>query len=68
MPGRLMHVQCIMIAKIMYTATALDLLVWAIKAIEKVLRAFLWKGRKEANGGHCLLSWPKVARLWCWVG
>jgi hypothetical protein len=22
----------------------------------------LLKGKKEANGGHCLLAWPKVAR------
>jgi hypothetical protein len=66
--GHVVHVQCVMIAKIIYTATSLDLLMWAIKAIEKVLRAFLWKGGKEDNGGHCLLSWPKVARLRSWVG
>jgi hypothetical protein len=41
---------------------ALDLPSWAIKAIERILKGFLWKGRKEANGGHCLLAWPKVTR------
>ena len=25
----------------------------ALKMLEKILRGFLWKGRKEANGGHC---------------
>jgi hypothetical protein len=60
--GCVVHVQFVMAAKIIYIATALDLPMWAIKAIEKVLRAFLWKGRKEANGGNCLLAWPKVAR------
>lgn len=35
---------------------------WAIKAINKILRGYLWRGRKEANGGHCLIAWPKVTR------
>jgi hypothetical protein len=25
-------------------------------AIEKILRGFLWKGRKDAHGGHCLVA------------
>ena len=41
---------------------ALDLPPWALKAIDKIKRVFLWKGRKDARGGHCLLAWPKVAR------
>jgi hypothetical protein len=54
--GLAVHVHFIMTGKIIYTATALDLPMWAIKAIEKVLGAFLRKGRKEANGGHCPLA------------
>ncbi|KAG2628069.1 hypothetical protein PVAP13_3KG315327 [Panicum virgatum] len=41
---------------------ALDLPPWALKAIDKIRRGFLWKGRRDARGGHCLLAWPKVAR------
>ncbi|GJN03259.1 hypothetical protein PR202_ga20684 [Eleusine coracana subsp. coracana] len=22
----------------------------------------MWRGRKEAKGGHCLIVWPKVTR------
>jgi hypothetical protein len=40
-----------MIVKVIYTAIAVDLPLWAVKAIEKILRGFLWKGRKEAKGG-----------------
>jgi hypothetical protein len=39
--GRAVHAQFVMTAKIIYTAIALDLPLWAIKAIEKILRAFL---------------------------
>jgi hypothetical protein len=60
--GREVHVQFVMTARIIYTAIALDLPMWAIKAIERILKSFLWKGRKEANGGHRLLAWPKVTR------
>jgi hypothetical protein len=26
----------------------------------KIRRGFLWRGRRDAKGGHCLLAWPKV--------
>jgi hypothetical protein len=45
-----------------YILMALDLPPWALKAIDKIRRGFLWKGRRDARGGHCLLAWPKVAR------
>jgi hypothetical protein len=60
--GRTVHVQSVMTARIIYTAMAIEFLAWAFKAIEKLQKGFLWKGRKAVNGGHCLLAWPKVAR------
>jgi len=47
---------------LIYLAMAMDLPSWALRAIDKIRRGFLWKGRKEARGGHCLLAWPKVTR------
>jgi len=47
---------------LIYIVMALDLPPWALRAIDKIIRGFLWKGRKDAKGGHCLLAWPKVTR------
>jgi len=60
--GRVVMVQHVLTAMMVYLAMAIDLPPWAIKAIDKIRRAFIWRGRKEANGGHCLIAWPKVCR------
>lgn len=47
---------------LIYVVMATDLPLWAIKAIDKIKRAFLWRDRKEPKGGHYLIAWPKVCR------
>jgi hypothetical protein len=39
---------------------SLDVQIETLLAIEKILRGFLWKGRKDAHGGHCLVAWDRV--------
>ena len=60
--GRVIQVQYVLTRILIYVAIATDLPPWAFKAIDKIRRAFLWRGRKEAKGGHCLIAWPKVCR------
>lgn len=60
--GRAIHVQFLLTAKMIYAAMALELPPWAFKAIGKLRKGFLWKGRKEVKGGHCLLAWQRVTR------
>lgn len=33
-----------------------------LKRVNRLIRIFLWHGRKEANAEHCLVNWPKVCR------
>jgi hypothetical protein len=35
---------------------------YARDVIDKIRRGFVWRGHKEAKGGHCLIAWPKVCR------
>jgi hypothetical protein len=41
---------------IIYLAMAIDFPQWALEAIDKIRKGFLWKGRKEVRGGHCLVA------------
>jgi len=43
-----------------YFAMAFDFPPWALKAVDKTRRGFLWRGRKDAKGGHCLVACLKV--------
>ena len=45
---------------VVYIVMDIDLPPWAIKAIDRLRRGFLRRGRKEAKGGHCLVAWTKV--------
>lgn len=60
--GRTIQVQFVIMATVIYHAMALELPPWAYKAINKITRNYMWRGRKEAKGGHCLLAWSKVTR------
>jgi hypothetical protein len=39
---------------------SLDIPPKVVEALRKICRAFLWKGRQEVKGGHCLVAWDKV--------
>jgi hypothetical protein len=51
-----------------FSMMSLDIPVKTILAIEKIIRGFLWKGRKDVKGGHCLVAWDKVCTPKAWGG
>jgi len=54
---------CVTLSAIpVHTAIAVELCPWAIQAIDKLRRAFLWKGTASVHGGHCMVAWPKCCR------
>ena len=60
--GRTVLIKSTLSAIPTHTALAVSLSPWAIKCIDAIRRAFLWKGARSTIGGHCLLAWPKVCR------
>jgi hypothetical protein len=55
-------VQHVLTGMTVYLAMAIDIPHWALDAIDRIRKGFLWIGRKEVRGGHCLVAWGKVCR------
>jgi hypothetical protein len=45
-----------------HTSIALCLSPWAIDAIDKQRRSFIWTGTNSVAGGKCKVAWPLVCR------
>jgi hypothetical protein len=45
---------------VVHALMSLDVPPEMLHAFTKVCRAFLWKGRRQVNGGHCLVAWDEV--------
>jgi hypothetical protein len=58
--GRLILVQSVLSAITIFHLLSLDPPPWVFKAIDKIRRAFLWKGTEVVAGGKCLVNWQTV--------
>lgn len=51
--GRLVLVRAVLTVLPIYMLIAVMVPKWMIQAIDKIIRAFLWRGRRDLRGGHC---------------
>jgi hypothetical protein len=47
---------------LIYLAMAVDIPPGSLKVIDKIRKGFIWRGRKDVRGGHCLVAWGRVCR------
>jgi hypothetical protein len=59
--GRLALVRAVLAAIPLHQLMVLGLDKKTLKQVNKILRGFLWAGRAEANGGHCMSTSPVVS-------
>jgi hypothetical protein len=60
--GRNVLVKAVLTAIPIHHLLVLQCLKWVLKAIDKIRRGFLWKGRRDVRGGCCLVNWGRVSR------
>jgi hypothetical protein len=58
--GRLELVKTTLLAISIFSMMSLDITMETLLSIQKIIRGFLWKGRKDVHGGHCLVASDKV--------
>ena len=59
MAGRVTWVRFVLSAIPIYVLIAIKVPKWFIRSIDKLRRAFTWKGQKQVNRGSCLVAWDK---------
>jgi hypothetical protein len=60
--GRRVQIQYVMTGMLIYLAMAVDIPTGSLKAIDKIRKGFLKRGRKDVRGGHCLVAWGRVCK------
>ena len=60
--GRLVYVQAVISASVVYQLLALDVDPWFNKAVDRLRRGFLWAGADDAKGGCCAVAWHLVCQ------
>lgn len=62
MGGRTTLIKSVLQSLPLYFMQALLLPKWVVEELNRLMRAFLWKGSDKCYGGNCLMSWDKVCR------
>jgi hypothetical protein len=55
--GRLVLIKTTLSSIPIYTSISIELPPWLLKCLTKLMKAFLWSGSDEVQGGKCLVAW-----------
>jgi hypothetical protein len=58
--GRLELVRTTLATVSIFAMMSLDISFETLLSIEKIIRGFLWKGRRDAHRDHTLVAWDRV--------
>jgi hypothetical protein len=60
--GRLVLIKSTLSAIPVYTSIGVGLPPWLIKALQKIMKAFLWTRTEVVSAGKCAVAWSQVQR------
>jgi hypothetical protein len=60
--GRLTLIKTTLSLMPMYMLISLAFPIWLHKALEKLMKAFLWTRSNEVCAGKCLIAWGKIQK------
>jgi hypothetical protein len=60
--GRLTLIKMTLCTIPIYTSIRISLPGWLLKAIQRIMKVFLWSGTTVVQNGACIVSWSRVQR------
>jgi hypothetical protein len=58
--SRLALIKSTLVGMPVYVSTSIGLPGWMHKALERIMKGFLWTGTEMVQNGKCLVAWGKV--------
>jgi hypothetical protein len=60
--GRLILIKSVISARPIQQLMVAEAPAWVLEELIKWMRAFFWVGKKEVNGGQCMVSWDTICK------
>jgi hypothetical protein len=60
--GRLVLVKSVISARPIHQLMVAEAPAWVPEELARWMRAFFWAGKKEINGGQCLVAWDTICK------
>jgi hypothetical protein len=60
--GRLILIKSVISARPVHQLMVAEAPAWVLEELVKWMRAFFWAGKKEVNGGQCLVAWDTICK------